>query len=237
MNQKVVAFLPCRRGSTRVPNKNTRPFGVDGLSLLEIKLEQLGACPSIHEIILSTNDQAVRELGEQVASRKALPLRIDDRPDHLGANDTTTDSLIEYVPSVIPDGHILWTHVTSPFVDEKEYSTIIASYFAALESGFDSLMTGTRLQTFLFSEEGPVNYDRTVLKWPRTQTLPVYWEINSAAFIVERNLGKELVDRIGQRPRILELSPEKAFDIDTWDQFELGTKLWAARKNSSLGSE
>ena len=37
----VVVFLPCRAGSTRVPEKNTRPFAGHGGGLLGVKLDQL----------------------------------------------------------------------------------------------------------------------------------------------------------------------------------------------------
>ena len=38
-------FLPCRRGSERVANKNTRPFADHPGGLLGVKLDQLEALP------------------------------------------------------------------------------------------------------------------------------------------------------------------------------------------------
>jgi CMP-N-acetylneuraminic acid synthetase len=225
---EVVAFLPCRRGSVRVPDKNTRPFGF-GRSLLEIKLDQLADSNAISRIVVSSNDPIVLEMAHAYARRCPKPLDVDHRPDHLGASETTTDELIGYVPTIISEGHVLWTHVTSPFVEGKTYDWIVDEYWRAIEGGYDSVMTGTRIQTFLYSEQGPVNFDRGVLRWPRTQTLPVWWEINSAAFLVERDLCAALGDRVGQRPRILELDAEVAFDIDTMSQFSLGARLWEHR--------
>ena len=50
MKDKVIAFLPCRKGSERVKEKNTRSFaGIEG-GLTKIKLDQLIACPEIDEI-------------------------------------------------------------------------------------------------------------------------------------------------------------------------------------------
>jgi CMP-N-acetylneuraminic acid synthetase len=64
MNQNIV-FLPCRKGSQRVPNKNTRPFaGVDG-GLLRIKLEELLKAKLIDKIILSSNDAEVLQIGKE----------------------------------------------------------------------------------------------------------------------------------------------------------------------------
>lgn len=230
---KVVAFLPCRRGSQRVPDKNTRAFSADGRSLLDIKLAQLTGCARIDEVVVSSNDAAVLDVARAFARSADKPIVLDDRPDHLGSSTTTTDELIRYVPSKIDGGHVLWTHVTSPFVDAAVYERIILAYADALERGFDSLMTALRVQTFLYGEDGrPVNFDKSVLKWPRTQTLPVWWEVDSAAFLVERDLGARLGDRIGERPYLFEQDHRTSFDIDTMSQFELGRRLWDAASQS-----
>lgn len=58
-----IVFLPCRKGSQRVPNKNTRSFaGIEG-GLLRIKLEQLLACKKIDKIYLSSDDEVVLNIG------------------------------------------------------------------------------------------------------------------------------------------------------------------------------
>lgn len=41
MSDKVAFFLPTRKGSERVKNKNTRPFAGDEGGLVEIKIKQL----------------------------------------------------------------------------------------------------------------------------------------------------------------------------------------------------
>lgn len=209
-----------------MPDKNTRPFSRDGRSLLAIKLEQLVATRQIDELVVSSNDPFVLDFAYDFARNTDKPVRIDERPDHLGSSTTTTDALIEYVPTIIEAGHILWTHVTSPFVDGPLYDRIVDRYHEVVGEGFDSLMTACRVQTFLFSEDGPVNFDRSVLKWPRTQTLPVWWEVDSAAFLVERSVCLQQRDRIGAKPFLFEMDHERSFDIDTMSQFELGSKLW-----------
>ena len=228
---KIVAFLPCRSGSVRIPDKNTRAFTGAGQSLLDVKLAQLGQARRIDEIVVSSNDPVVLEAATRFASSAPKPVRVDTRPDHLCTSETTTDAVIRYVPTIIASDHILWTHVTSPFVDSAVYDHIVEEYGRALDSGHDSLMTGTKIQTFLYSTEGPVNFDRAIEKWPRTQTLPIWWEINSAAFLVARDLCERLGDRIGERPFIAELDHETSFDIDTMSQFRMGTKLWSIRND------
>ena len=75
----ITVFLPCRSGSERVPEKNTKIFaGVDG-GLLRIKLEQLVKIKSVDQIILSTNDPKVINIGNNF-SKKVI---IDKRPEEL----------------------------------------------------------------------------------------------------------------------------------------------------------
>jgi CMP-N-acetylneuraminic acid synthetase len=128
----ITAFLPCRKGSERVKNKNTRPFaGLEG-GLTRIKLEQLIQVSAIDEIVLSTNDEEVKAIGRSLAHPK---IHTDDRPEHVATSRTSTDELIAYVSSIIATGTVLWTHVTSPFIGAADYAEMIAAYQKALGEG------------------------------------------------------------------------------------------------------
>ena len=141
----LTVFLPCRKGSQRVPDKNIRPFAGYPHGLIEIKLKQLLACTRIDKILLSSNDERILDFASSYAEER---LSIDHRPDWLGSSDTTTDQLIQYVPSVIAEGDILWTHVTSPFMDEAQYDHMIDLYYQNLSKGHDSLMTAKVIYGF-----------------------------------------------------------------------------------------
>ena len=53
---KFIAFLPCRAGSQRVKNKNTRKFANYELGLFELKIKDLVKVKSIDTIVVSTNE-------------------------------------------------------------------------------------------------------------------------------------------------------------------------------------
>ena len=92
---KIIAFVPCRKGSQRVNNKNTKMFsGVEG-GLLAIKLTQLLNCKNISQIVVSTNDISVQKIALGFQSSK---IKLDIRPENLAANTTSTDDLIQYIP-------------------------------------------------------------------------------------------------------------------------------------------
>lgn len=227
----MIAFLPCRAGSQRVPQKNTRPFGGEKSGLLGIKLRQLLATPEIDQVVLSTNDPLVIEVGERFLPEAGSRMRIDHRPDHLCSSSTSTDDLVAYVPNIIPEGHVLWTHVTSPFFDTEEYSAAIHAYREALAAGHhDSLMGVLELRTFMWSADGPLNYDRKVEKWPRTQTLAPLYEVNSSIFIADVSIYRDMEDRIGEKPFLYNVPKAKTLDVDWEEDFALAGELWTVRQ-------
>ena len=223
---QIVAFVPCRAGSQRVPNKNTRPFAGEADGLTGIKLRQLQACGTIDRIVLSTNDTRVTEIAMHYM-QGAKPLEIIQRPEHLCLSSTSTDELITYVPSIIPDAVVLWTHVTSPMVGPAEYAAIIDAYRQGMDSGYDSLMSVTELRSFVWNASGPINYDRAKEKWPRTQTIEPLFVVNSAVFMVDTALMRRLNDRIGERPLLYPMGERISYEIDWEEQFLMAERIYA----------
>lgn len=226
---KISAFLPCRAGSERVPHKNTRSFaGIEG-GLLRIKLDQLIACKEIDTIVLSTNDDEVIHIAESLSNAKIL---IDRRPEHLATSSASTDNLVKYVPQIITEGAVLWTHVTSPFIDAELYAKAISKYKEVLSGAdSDSLMSVMALRTFIWNKSGAVNYDRQKEKWPRTQTIEPLFEVDSGIFLADISVYKNLNDRIGQKPYLFENSDIAAFDIDWEDDFFIAEAIYKQLKN------
>jgi CMP-N-acetylneuraminic acid synthetase len=223
----ITIFLPCRLGSQRVPDKNIRDFsGIKG-GLLKIKLDQLCNTDKVEAIVVSSNDPRVLEFAKNFKDSRII---VDERPDSLGSNTTTTDELIKYVPSIIPDGDILWTHVTSPFINENDYKKIIESYSDALNKGYDSLMTVLKIQGFIWNKSKPISYERNNLKWPMTQNIEPLFEIDSGVFLSSIDNYKKFDDRIGKTPFLYEQDKSKSIDIDWPEDFVFAEKLWKNEK-------
>jgi CMP-N-acetylneuraminic acid synthetase len=218
-----IAFLPMRKGSQRVKNKNIKDFANIKGGLTFIKISQLLKSTKIDKIIVSTNDEEVKNIALSFDDSKIM---IDDRPEYLASSETSTDDLVKYVPSIIESGVVLWTHVTSPFVTESIYDDMIEKYLEASNTN-DSLMSVTKIQKFLWNKNGPINYDKSKEKWPRTQTIEPIYEVNSGAFIADVEVYKALSDRVGNKPYLYELSDKEAFDIDWQDDFDIAEVLWS----------
>lgn len=222
MDEPVFCFLPCRAGSQRVPRKNLRPISRFGHGLVEIKLAQLRASRRLAGIVLSTDDAEIIDYAEGLGEAR---LRVHRRDPALASSATSTDELVPHVAAIMPEGHVLWTHVTSPFVTAEHYDAAIDAYAGALAEGFDSLMSTTPLHEFLWNETGPINYDRAVERWPRTQTLAPVHEVNSAVFLAPLRVYREVGDRIGARPKLWPMNRITAMDIDWEEDFVLAEQM------------
>ena len=211
-----------RKGSERIKNKNTKTFSNIEGGLTTIKLSQLLNAKKVDRIFVSTDDESVRDIALSFDEKRIV---IDERPEKLAASSTSTDDLISYVPKIINEGNVLWTHVTSPFIDGEMYDNAINDYFNNIGK-FDSLMSVTKIQQFLWNCSGPVTYDPKKEKWPRTQTLEPLYEVNSGIFLCDIDMYSSNRNRIGDNPYLYIMDSKKSLDIDWQDDFDLAEIMW-----------
>ncbi len=221
---KISFYLPTRKGSERVKNKNTRPFaGIEG-GLVENKVKQLLATKLIDEIIFSSNDEECIAVAEKYQSDSRL--KIIPRPDELCQSSTNLQDLICYVPTVTDADHILWGHVTTPLADAEQYDKGIKLYLDKLNEGYDSLVGVTELKNFLLNKEGRLINNTTSIPWPRTQDLEPLYEINHTMFLAKREVYVEQKNRIGRKPLLHIMDELHSFDIDWPDDFVIAEVMY-----------
>ncbi len=225
---KINVFLPCKKSSSRIKNKNKRTFADIDYGLLRIKIDHLLKCKLIDKIYLSTNDKKIITFSKKLNNdRIILHKRIDSS---LSTSKTSTQKLINHAADIIPDGHILWTHVTSPFVNSLMYEKIIKKYTKVLREKYDSLMTVTELKGFIWNEKKPINYDNKKINWPKTQdTIPLN-RINSAVFLYSRDNYLKSKNRIGKKPFFYKLSRLEGIDIDEFEDFYFAEYIFKNKK-------
>jgi CMP-N-acetylneuraminic acid synthetase len=152
---------------------------------------------------------------------------VEVRPDQLCLDTTPLADLIRYVPTVISHDHILWGHVTTPFVQAEDYDEVISSYWKMLDKGHDSLLSVSPFQNFLLDEKGKVfNSSSKEFKWPRTQDLPKLYEVNHAVFLAPRSIYVEKDNRLGVNPALYEMDKIRSWDIDWEDDFTMAEAIY-----------
>lgn len=158
-------------------------------------------------------------------------MTIDNRPVHLCSSTVPLKDLMAYVPHVCRSEWVIWTHVTSPFLDSRMILDAVRLLETSLIDGYDSLMGVTRIQKYLWDKENgcALNYDHMKTPWPSTQTLPELYEVNSSLFIARRDHYIQMIDRIGKRPVFWETPYPGAIDIDWEEDFSLAEMIYTKR--------
>jgi len=215
-------FLPCRSSSTRIKNKNIKKFSNKKFGLLELKISQLILVQGIRNIVVSTNDKKIINF---LKKKKIKKIIIDKRANNLCTSSTSTDLLIKYVPKLIESNHILWTHVTSPFFNNKDYERAIKIYKNNLKK-YDSLMGATKMQDFIYDKKKPINFNKKKEKWPQTQSLKKLFIINNTIFLSSKKNYIKYNDRIGKKPFLMEVNKIKSFDIDWPEDFKIAENMY-----------
>lgn len=174
---ELTAIIPARKENGNLVDKNILPFG--NTNLLIHKLRQLKNVAQIHKIIVSSEDDAILELAEMEG---VIPLK---RPEEYARSDCSFGKFVSYICSEVTGDNILWTCVTSPFIDEDIYRNAIKTYFEKLEEGYDSLITVQEQKRFMLDENGALNFKRG-LKHPYSDQLPKLFLYSNGIAIAQR---------------------------------------------------
>lgn len=233
MSNKIAFFLPTRKGSERVRNKNTKPFaGIKG-GLIENKIKQLIETKLLDEIILSTNDEMCIDIVAKYANIDNR-IRIIPRPEDLCQSTTNLQDLICYVPQITDAAHIMWGHVTTPLAGAEQYDAGIQLYFNKLNEGYDSLVGVKELRNFLLNKNGQLINNTTDIPWPRTQDLEPLYEINHTMFLAKREIYIDLKNRIGKNPVLNVMDEIHSFDVDWPEDFVIAEMIYKSTNYNQL---
>lgn len=220
VSPRIVALVPMRSDSKRVPNKNIRLF--NGKPLYWHIISTLLSCPYIEEIYVNTNSELLME----ELPRSFKRVRIIPRPQHLCSDMTPmTDILLHDVGFVKADWYVQ-THATNPLLRAETVTRAIESILGHPE--FDSLFGVTPFKTRLWNIAGKaINHDPKVLL--RTQDLDPVFEENSNIYIFQAEALRRLNSRIGERPLMFQISREESWDIDEELDFKVAEYLHRLR--------
>ena len=210
---RVVAVVPMRHHSERVPGKNYRPLA--GKPLYSHILESLMGCPDVAKIVVDTDSPIILE-----GIRKSLPVvRLIERPESLRGDAVSMNEVLLHDVSQVDGEFFLQTHTTNPLLRPETISLAIRDFFGGFPER-DSLFSVTPLRFRIWGKDGEaLNHDPHELL--RTQDLPAVFQENSCLYIFERRRFLERKNRIGETPQMFEMTLPEALDIDDELSFKI----------------
>ncbi len=220
---RIVALVPMRHHSQRVPGKNYRPIA--GKPLFHHILDTLLQVPGISKIVIDTDSPDIRE----GVSAKYPTVDVLDRPDHLKADNIPMNEVLLYDSSRYPADLYLQTHSTNPLLTAGSIRSAV-DFMQSNYPAYDSLFSVTRVQSRLYdSLARAINHNPNILL--QTQDLPPVYEENSCMYIFSRETIEKRRTRIGDRPYMFELDAMEAWDIDEEIDFRIAELMLQARQS------
>jgi len=210
---RIVALVPMREHSERVPGKNYRPLA--GRPLFHHILLTLAACPQVAEIVVDTDSAKIKAgIAENFPA-----VRLLDRLTHLRAGEIPMNEILLHDTTQVPADFYLQTHSTNPLLGAETVEKAISAFLKESPQK-DSLFGVTELHTRLYDAAGKaINHNPSELL--RTQDLQPVYEENSCLYIFTRNTLEKHGHRIGSSPLMFPISREEAWDIDEEIDFQI----------------
>jgi len=218
---KIIALVPMRHTSERVPGKNYRILA--GKPLYAHIIEALLGCPEISGVVVDTDSPVIMQ-----GLRQDYPqVTVLERPQHLRDGMIPMNEILLYDTAQVTADFYLQTHSTNPLLRSATISKAIRAFLAQRDQ-YDSLFSVTRLQTRLYWQDGSaVNHNPRELL--RTQDLPPIYEENSCIYLFSREKLAARNHRLGDVPLMFEIDDAEAWDIDEELDFNIADFLMQQR--------
>lgn len=229
MNQipKILAIIPARAGSKRLPGKNTKKMA--GKPLIQWTMEAAKNCKLLAEVIVSTDDESIVELAKKTDVN--VPFL---RPLELAQDESTSIDVIKHAVEFFKKhgrkfDYIMLLQPTSPLrtawhIDEainllkdKNADAIIS----VCPTEHPPLWSNT------LDEDGKMDlFISSDIKNTRSQDLPVYYRLNGAIYItkIERLLSENTMF-IKDNIFAYKMTTKSSIDIDESIDFTLAEAI------------
>lgn len=222
MSRQIVALLPMKAHSERVPGKNFRPIA--GKPLVKWILDALLEVDDVSKIVINTDARALLDQIGVIDSDRVL---IRDRQQELCGDTVSMNLILQDDISAVEADLYLMTHTTNPLISASTLRDAIEYFDSNNEA--DSLFSVNKVQTRFYRGDGEaVNHDPDNLI--RTQDLEPWFEENSCLYLFTKDSFAETGARIGKHPVMYETPPLESLDIDELHQWFLAEAVLEKRE-------
>ncbi|PQJ81090.1 acylneuraminate cytidylyltransferase family protein [Polaribacter glomeratus] len=219
---KIIALLPMKGNSERVPNKNLKDFA--GKPLYHRVMNVLLSSKYIDKVIVNTDSKIIKE---DLSKHFLEDVIIIDRPQNIVGDMVSMNKIIECDINSVKADFYLQTHSTNPLLTSASIDNAVEKMFSLNKEGiYDSIFSVTKLQTRLYTKTGePFNHNPHELL--RTQDLEPLYEENSNFYIFTKDsFDKSGGKRIGNAPFMFEIDKIEAVDIDEPQDFIIAEAIF-----------
>lgn len=209
---EIVSVIPVREGSSRIQDKNFRPFGGEP-TLLHHKIKQVRASNCFKKIYVSSNSEKAKKISEECGV-EYLPRD----PVMCGSAPRWDEVVVSIMQTVPGDPHVAWTLVTGPMFGD--YADAVDKYVSNLEK-HDSLVGVKKIQEYLIDEAGRPLFFGFGQWHPYTNEIKPLYAVNDAIFIARKSDQINWRYWFGRKPYLYVMDSISSIDINFPEDLEL----------------
>jgi len=217
---KVVALLPMKGASERVPNKNLKIF--NGKPLYHVVMNILLNSKHIDFVVVNTDSELVKYDIIKNFEEKVILI---DRNEDIRGNYISMNKVLEQDIEKVNADLYIQTHSTNPLLLTETIDKAIDKMLLIKEDSglYDSIFSVTKTQKRFYNEDAtPMNHDPKMLV---TQHLTPIFEENSCFYIFTKQSFLNNKSRIGMKPLMFEIDKIESTDIDEKEDFIIAESL------------
>ena len=213
----IIAIIPARGGSKRIPNKNIVPVG--GKPMLAHSIEHALQSKKVKEVYVSTDDNGIASVALEYGAK------VIKRPAELAGGKASSESaLIHVLDERIKQGKkdpdlVVFLQCTSPVRDSGDIDNAIS---VLLGEKADSLFSACRDLGLFWEENGklkPVNYDPKARKME--QDRPHQYRENGSIFVMRTKALRKEKNRMAGKVTMYQMDLWRSFQVDDYDDLKL----------------
>ncbi|SMG16905.1 acylneuraminate cytidylyltransferase family protein [Dethiosulfovibrio salsuginis] len=226
-DKRVLAIIPARGGSKRIPGKNVKILGDKPLIAWTVEAAKKSAY--IDRLILSSDDNAIAKVAQEHGCD--VPFM---RPDSLATDTATSADVVIHALNFLGDGlfdYVILLQPTSPF---RSCEDVDGAIKGCLSGGFSSLISTRPVRenpSWMYSQEGEV---LSSLSERLGEAASLRWQIlNGAIYVFDVRWFLRNRAFMDEKTRLYSMPWERSVDIDTmedwaWAEFLLdkGILTW-----------
>ena len=206
---KVIAIVPIKKKSVREKNKNFRL--INKKPLYYYTLKKLKYC-NFDEVYVDSDSGKVRNFC------KKNKIKFIERLPKLASKNANGNDLLLYHSKIIKADIYFQIFVTSPLLSIKSINKCI-DIIKRSKNKNDSILTVTKIYSWFWFNNKPVNYDPKIL--PRSQDAkPIVLE-TTGLYGIKKKALKACQSRVGKKPFFYEVNQDETIDLDNERDFDL----------------
>ena len=229
--KQIIAVIPARGGSKRVPRKNL--LALRGKPLIAHTIDHAKRSRLVNRIIVSTDDNEISDVAIKHGAE------VIKRPPELSGDTASSEVALLHVVEWLAEKEkyapdiLVFLQCTSPIRNESDIDNAIGVF---LEHHADSLFSACRFKKYIWQvrngEVSPINYDYR-RRW-REQDFPHQVLENGSIFVLKTSILKERGNRLGGKIVVYEMDELSSIQVDSEEDFMLCNCIMEMREKGAV---